>query len=247
MRERTRSSNGKNEYGANEARTASVRKEFREEERPLIDDLAAIGFHVESVRDVLQFSRADYAQCVPVLLHRLQLISNESVKESVVRVLTTKTARPAATLPLIREFEDSENFYYKWAVGNALSVVADDSVFDELKRLALDEQHGKAREMLVLALGNMRNPDTVPVLMELLKDDELTAHSLSALGKLRARAARSEVEKFLGHPRALVRKQAKLALKRIDQGQPDSSRPKRRSGDDGGAAATEADGEASRL
>ena len=46
---------------------------------------------------------------------------------------------------------------FKWAIGAALWVVADDGVFEQVVELVQDKRHGKAREMLAVALGNMRD------------------------------------------------------------------------------------------
>jgi len=68
----------------------------------------------------------------------------------------------------------------QWAIGNALWIVADDSVFEDIAALAADPKHGKAREMVVVALGNMQNPEAVEVLRRLLRDDQVAGHAVMA-------------------------------------------------------------------
>jgi HEAT repeat protein len=103
----------------------------------------------------------------------------------------------------------------KWAIGNALSVVADDRVFEQLAAIAEDKRHGHDREMVALALGNMKDPRAVDVLVRLLDDDQVAGHAIMALGKLRARGVRSKIEPFLDHPKTWVRREARKALKRM--------------------------------
>jgi HEAT repeat protein len=105
----------------------------------------------------------------------------------------------------------------KWAAGNALAEVADDRVFDDLVELATDKHHGRAREMVAVALGNMRNPRAVDVLVDLLADEEVAGHAIMALGKLKAVTARPHIERFLQHPKAWVRREATRALAKIDK------------------------------
>jgi HEAT repeat protein len=105
----------------------------------------------------------------------------------------------------------------KWAIGNALSVVADDHVFNEIVGLIKDKSHGRAREMLAVALGNMKDPRAVDVLVRLLADEEVAGHALIALGKLRATQSRPQVEAFLSHQKSWVRQEAKRALSKIDK------------------------------
>jgi hypothetical protein len=65
-------------------------------------------------------------------------------------------AKPDAARPLIRLFidlDDDPQSALRWAIGNALDVVADDQVSDDLIDLAADRRYGTARQMIVLALG----------------------------------------------------------------------------------------------
>ena len=185
---------------------------------PVVEGLNLAGFRVDSIDD-LRRSGTHYSAAVPVLLKWLPRIANEDVKESIVRALSVPWAKPTATLPLIYEFRAAPLTAsgLKWAIGNALEVIADDSVFDQISEIVRDRKHGKAREMLAMALGNMTHKRAVELLIELLKDDEVAGHALIALGKLRDQKARPYIEKLLSHQKAWVRKEAKKALTKLDQ------------------------------
>jgi HEAT repeat protein len=141
------------------------------------------------------------------------------VKEDVVRTLSIPWAAPAAVPALIAEFrraDDPQGDGLRWAIANALAVTADDAVFDQLAALATDKQYGKAREMLVLALGNCRDPRAVDVLLTQLGDDQVVGHAVMALGKLKSKVARSRIQELLNYPTKWVRAEAKKALAGID-------------------------------
>jgi HEAT repeat protein len=106
---------------------------------------------------------------------------------------------------------------WRWAIGNALTVLATDAVFDEIVALARDRRYGRARERVAESLGNMKDDRAVDVLLELLDDEEVSLPAMRGLGRLgpRARRARAKIEPFLQHPEAWVRKDALRALKRI--------------------------------
>jgi HEAT repeat protein len=121
---------------------------------------------------------------------------------------------------LLGEFKaapPSEEEGLGWAVASALETVADDSVFDEIAALATDRRYGKSRRMLALSLGNMTDPRAVDVLLDLLNDEEVAAHAVMGLGKLKAKKAAPKIEPFLEHPRPWVRREAKKALARIQR------------------------------
>src|SRR6201999_4173702 len=100
----------------------------------------------------------------------------------------------------------------KWAIGNALSVVADEAVFDDVAELVRDQRHGRARQMLAVALGNMSKASAaVDVVLELLNGDEVVWRAIIALGKLKPASAREAIEVFLKHPMPWVRKEAARA------------------------------------
>ena len=96
---------------------------------------------------------------------------------------------------------------------NALEVVADDSVFDELVELVRDKKYGKARQMLAVALGNMKDRRAVTVRVDLLGDDEVTGHAVKGLGKLKSSEARVHLEVMTRHPTEWIRVEAMKALK----------------------------------
>lgn len=184
---------------------------------PVLAELTRAGFDVRSIADLYN-RKLNYQEAIPVLLRWLPIVSNPATKESIVRALTVPWAKPQAALPLIDEFRkagDSQDAL-RWAIGNALEQVADDSAFDELVSLATDRRFGKSREMVVLALGNLSNPKAVDVLRELLADDMVVGHAAMALGRLRAASARSELERVLHHHNPWVRTEAKRALARLD-------------------------------
>ena len=199
-------------------------KENKLASAPVIEELAKAGFKIEWISD-LYSHRLNYKSAIPILLHWLPRIDNTDVKEAIVRALSVPWAKPVAAPILIEEFrkeisrklEASDFTGFLWTIGNALAVVADDSVFTDIANLALDIKLGKAREMLVLALGNMKNPRAREILIDLLEDDEMVGYAIMALGKLRAKEAYTEIKKYQTHPKTWVRKEAKKALARIEK------------------------------
>ncbi|MBM3240182.1 HEAT repeat domain-containing protein [Candidatus Poribacteria bacterium] len=177
---------------------------------------------IQSAWDLVN-SPEPYPRAIPILMKHLKKPYHPKIKEGIVRALTVKEAWGVAGSPLIEEFlkissqQTNAEQDLKWVIGNALSVVADDGVFEEIVDLAIDKQHGIACEMLAVALGNMRNPRAVDVLMGLLNDEEVTGHALIALGKLKAQKARQQIEHFVEHPKPWARKEARRALAKIDK------------------------------
>lgn len=188
----------------------------------LIRDLDQVGVHVDDLWDLVH-TRDSYKAAVPVLIDWLANLEarvpepdRRGEEEGLVRALTVREARPAAARVLIDRFRrPGLSPGTGWEIGNALSVVADDSVFDDLYDLAQDRRYGSDRQMIVEGLGRSKNPRAVPLLISLISDKDITAHAISALGKLKARQAVPAIEPLLDDPRPLVRREAQNALRRL--------------------------------
>ncbi len=159
-------------------------------------------------------SRCDFH----LLLEWLPQVQDAYIKETIVRALSVPSAKPFASPVLIEEFRRAapSQMFLKTAISSALSVVADDTVGDEIIELAQEKRHGKARQMIVLALGNMNDPRAAKVAMQLLHDEVVAGHAIMALGRLRAKCAKNSLKPFLEHSRAWIRREARKAVQRID-------------------------------
>jgi hypothetical protein len=197
----------------------SSRKEAALAAIPVLEELAQLGFHLNTVAELYN-KKLNYKEAIPVLLHWLPLINNLDVKESIVRALSVKWAKPSAAKLLVQEYRevrDPTGSGIKWAIGNALAVVADDAALDDIIEFVKDKGHGRARQMLAVALGNMKDPRAADALITLLDDEEVAGHAIMGLGKLKARSARPLIEPFLNHEKTWIRKEAQKALARIDK------------------------------
>ena len=192
----------------------------------LIRDLRDVGVDIGDVWDLVN-RKTQYRAAVPVLLdwltHLEQRVAEGErarLREGLVRSLTVPAARPLAAPALIAEFHDSEDatgLGDRWVIGNALSVVADDSVFDEIESLVRNRNFGKARQMVVVGIGRSKDPRAAPLLVELLDDEDVAAHALKALAQLKPPGVRAAVEPLVDHPQALVRREAKKTLAKLPQ------------------------------
>ncbi len=213
------------EYVERQRKQMEERKEYRrlyaEAAKGLIHDLADAGFTIESLGQLRQRGVGNRS-AVPVLSKWLPLVTYRPLKDDIIATLGSAWARPEAARPLIDEFRriDPVADTYpsvRWSIGDALERVADESVLDDLLEIATDGSLGYNRDLIVAALGNMRKSRelVIPVLLELLNDDQVAVYAVMALGKLKAHEARQAIEPFVDHPESWVRKEAKKALAKL--------------------------------
>lgn len=184
--------------------------------RPIVEEMKGFGFKVETLADLRRQPR-DYTDAVPVLLYWLTKVENKVVKEEIVRCLTLKKAPPIVSATLVGEFLNSDDRFLKWAIGNALFVVADKSVLPEMLAIAQDQHHGTARQMIVMAFGRFPEENVFETLLALLEDPDVRGHAVIALGKLAYAPARDKLVPFLDDEKAWIRRKAKSALAAIDR------------------------------
>jgi hypothetical protein len=185
------------------------------------------GFFAREIPEAgIRAPRFDSASAAPILIQWLPRAKTPLIKERIVRSLTgEKAATPGALGPLVAEFDraDDEEWALKWAIGNPLATLADDSIAEELIVLAGDRRHGRSREMLMDALARTKDERALDLLVELVDDDEVAGHAISALRRLgpksslpyleRARPALERQAAEGVHP--IARKQARAALERL--------------------------------
>lgn len=183
--------------------------------------LNRLGVHIQSIYDLVN-TRTDYSKAIPVLIEWLPKVKSDRMKEGIARALTVKGAGALAAHALIEEFQKLEadspsQEATKWAIANALSVVADASCFNKLAQLLKDKRHGQARQMLAYALGRTKDERAVDVLIEILDDLEVQVNAIMTLGQLKARKARPALERFLEHENKWVRQETQKAISKIDK------------------------------
>ena len=202
-----------------EQQREELERSLHTEEASLVQALAAAGVVVSSVWELVN-SAHKYPSAIPVLIKHLKTPYHPKIREGIARALTVPEAKPTAAHALIEAFQhepDSTDISVKWALANALTVVADESVLDDLIALVQDKRHGASRTVLTLALGNTKSPRAVNVLLELLQDDKVVEHALTVLGTLREQRAKQPIQRLLHHPQPQVRKAARRALAKIDR------------------------------
>lgn len=69
--------------------------------------------------------------------------------------------------------------------------------------------------MFVAALGKVKSEKSENILINLLDDDEVTPQALEALGRMKSKKAKDRILMLTNHPKALIRKEALKAFKKI--------------------------------
>ena len=173
-------------------------------------------------------SNFDCGRAAPILLRWLPEIDDPNTRESIIRSVTAQAAARAhgGAQAMIDEFRRSaDDRSLAWVAGNALSTLASPSDADAIIDLLRDRRFGTGRQMLCDALKKTKDPRTPQVLADLLDDDDVNGHAISALRAMRKpealaalARARPALEAIAARKDATIfaRKQARQALAKID-------------------------------
>lgn len=203
-----------------------VSKRRAEDER-VVSALRFAGVTVGSVFDLVN-SREKYPGALPTLVSLLPTVTDPWIKEGVVRALAVPEARACAGAALLREFKaigfegdaDPSSQALKWAIGNSLAIAADESLREDLIGIAREKRHGKAREMIVVALGRLKGAGIDAVLVELLEDNDTAAFALQALRRRRAHAAIPAIRQLLQREGFAFRPEAEKTIRALEKASP---------------------------
>jgi len=162
---------------AHNARLAQRLKEIETEEAPILAELANAGVKVRSnladrlglepestpVRTIsdLVNTRDSYPEAIPILAKHLERLRHPIMVESTARALTVKESRGTDAPTLILEklkqtdpcpAQSGDAYDARWALANALTVVGDENMVEEIKSLIADPGFADVRDRLKDAL-----------------------------------------------------------------------------------------------
>jgi hypothetical protein len=180
-------------------------REYKQHAQGVLADLRAAGFEVEAVQDLRDGEVGD-RRAVPILIEWMPKVTLDRVRLDIVHTLGSRWARPKRVVAraLLDQFhampitDEPKNRNLRFAIGDSLRRVVDESALEEVLAIARDTRHGGERDMVVESLGNMRKAreQVVPVLIELLADWDVRTGAAVALGRLKDPAARPHLERW---------------------------------------------------
>ncbi len=187
------------------------------DENKLIGELKQVGIHINSIYDLANTTKS-YPQGLPILIGLLRKgISDDRLKEGIIRSLAVKEAKGLAGAALLEEYNKipKEKMVLRWTIGSALEVVITNDELEPVINIIKDKTNGMSRQMFVLALAKLPAEKSEQILIESLDDDELATQAIVALSKIKSQKALIKIKELVNHSKPLIRKEALKALKKI--------------------------------
>jgi hypothetical protein len=185
-------------------------EELRQAERPLVAELRAAGFAVDSTWQLTQ-KPPGFSRALPILLAHLQRQYPPETRAIIAQALAVPEARFAWKV-LVDLFRREADKGAKDSIANAIAAIADDDLIADVIPLARDRTLGSSRVLLLRALEKSNDPGALETLHHLETDPDVHKEAQAILkrlqGKVRrkartaARAPRSKGPEAKSHPRA---------------------------------------------
>lgn len=200
--------------------------DYEHDAEPVKAALAAAGidtgdfgrFVNRPVPGVLEPAHFDAARAMPVLLEWLPRVTNEKLREAMVRHLAIKARDGVVAEALIEEYHRPGSASYKWVVADTLTFACERRHFSAITDLAADTSHGMGRQPLVGMLWRIKTPAADEILLKALANPDTALAAMSALRRRFGNpAARQHIASLLQHPDQRVRGAASQQLRRIDR------------------------------
>jgi hypothetical protein len=156
--------------------------EYRRAEAPLVDELRAAGYQVQSAWDLVN-TPGSYPKAVPILLAHLPRPYPAAVREGIARALAVREASCGWEV-LTRLYRDEHEVRAKDGLAVAIAAAANDELICDVIALAQDPSQGPSRLLLLGALERSADPRARAALMDLGTDPDLAKEIQAILRRL---------------------------------------------------------------
>jgi HEAT repeat protein len=181
----------------------------------MIKEINSAGFELEDFNH-LPSLKPKHKFLIPILLRYLGKFERLNTNEMIVRALGVKGFYDA-TSRLIDEYHKSDNRFYKWAIGNSLSIILDQKYEDEYIEIIKNKANASSRQMVVITLGKLKSIKAIEFFIQLLDDDDIDGHIIMALKYYKNKELIKYIEPFLNHNKSWIRQEAKKSIKKLSE------------------------------
>lgn len=103
----------------------------------------------------------------------------------------------------------------RWLISDTIYQIRSKNFVKEYLDIVSCNKFGRNRQMIVLLLGKLKEESAIPVLINLLEDEEVRLHAICALGEFKREEFRCYFERFQDSTHPGWRKYAKSAIQKI--------------------------------
>ena len=148
-------------------------------------ELHQLGFQFEVLNQAEALLPKHKKTVLPIVMKYYALAKNPAEKNELLRWLHHRGFEEAVPMLLADYYSDRTPDTTRWFISDTLFEIRSRKYVQDYLRIVSDPTFGRNRQMLVLLLGKLKEESAIPVLIDLLEDEEVRLHAISALGQHR--------------------------------------------------------------
>lgn len=183
------------------------------------DELRKAGFEFEISNQILSLMPGNKKIILPIVIKYYQLAKKHNKIDEQNHFLSFFQFKGfKEVIPMLIEdyYSDETQDLTRWFISDCIYQIRAKSFFKEYLDIVSNRNYGRNRQMIVLLLGKLKEESAIPILIDLLEDEEVCLHAICALSEYKREAFRSYFERFENSTHPGWRKYAKAALKKLN-------------------------------
>lgn len=183
-------------------------------------ELRDLGFSFESSDQTLTFMPEHKKTILPIAIKyylKAKALGRDDEQEHFLRFFHFKGFDEVVPM-LLQDFcTCNATDMIGWTIAEHLYQIRSKSYIPEYLEIISNAAYGSNRQMLILLMGEWKIEAAIPILIELLEDEDVRLHAISALGYFKREEFRPYFEQFENSKHPGWRKYARAALKKLNK------------------------------
>lgn len=184
-----------------------------------MNELRDLGFEFETSNDALGFIPKHKKVIVPIAIKYYQLakeIEKPNEQNFFLSFLYIKGFDDVVPMLLEDYYSEKTSDLTRWFISDCINKIRSKRFVKEYVDIVTCKRFGLNRQMIVLLLGKLKEESAIPILIDLLEDEDVRLHAIIALGDFKREDFRCYFERFQNSTHSGCRKYAKAAIKKLD-------------------------------
>ena len=179
-------------------------------------ELRELGFEFEISDQVKGFLPKNRTIILPIAIRYYKQAKLKNEKSYFMGLFHYKGFEEVVPI-LIEDFYTGETLIDRWAIGDRLYTIRSKNYIEDYLKIIANSEYSRSRQMVVLLVGKLKVEEAIPILIELLDDDDVRGHAIAALGEYKKEEFRKYFERFQEYKNSYIRKEALKALKKLEK------------------------------
>ena len=186
-----------------------------------IEELAQKGLHVDYFYHAESLMPEHKDIIVPMVMKYYDIATDRGGKGKLISLLYYKGLDDAVPFLIDKLYNDVSCYDSgdAWEICDCIYQIRSKKYIPEYLKIISDPSLGSSRQMLVSLVGEWKLEQSVPILINLLEDEGVRLHAISALGCFKREEFRPYFERFKDDKHPGWRKYSRIALKKLDAAQ----------------------------